>query len=416
MKGFVPLVLGIFGTFAFSWMGLILIPNLQIGHLDPQMDEEGTDVYPAPKSGMADRGGKIYAANGCIYCHSQQVRADYAASDIDRKWGARRSAPRDYVFARPVLLGKMRMGPDLSNIGKRAPSEEENASPAPSASPAGSPVPAASPAKAPPAASPANPSASSAPAASASPKPANSPAASTSPAAAAASPAVSPSPAPSAPPAGANRASPAKASPAASPAPSAASSAPAASLAPKPANSPAASTSPAAAAASPAGSQASAESSPPAAGANPTPATQGASVAARPPGSPAGVEAKPGEPPPYSAAWHHRHLYSPRSFSIDSDMPAYRFLYERRSIGSEPSADALELTGRDAPPAGWEIVPTYDAQCLVAYLMSLDQSHPLKEVKSPAAAGSPAVVPPASPAAAPPASPAASPAAGKGTK
>jgi len=97
-------------------------------------------------------------------------------------------------------------------------------------------------------------------------------------------------------------------------------------------------------------------------------------------------------------------------------MPAYRFLYERRSIGSEPSADALELTGRDAPPAGWEIVPTYDAQCLVAYLMSLDQSHPLKEVKSPAAAGSPAVVPPASPAAAPPASPAASPAAGKGTK
>jgi len=91
-------------------------------------------------------------------------------------------------------------------------------------------------------------------------------------------------------------------------------------------------------------------------------------------------------------------------------MPAYRFLYERRLIAGEPSADALKLTGRDAPPTGWEIVPTYDAQCLVAYLMSLDQSHPLKEVKSPA------VAPAASPAAAPPASPAASPAAGKGTK
>jgi cytochrome c oxidase cbb3-type subunit 2 len=97
-------------------------------------------------------------------------------------------------------------------------------------------------------------------------------------------------------------------------------------------------------------------------------------------------------------------------------MPAYRFLYEKRSIASEPSVDALKLTGRDAPPAGWEIVPTYDAQCLVAYLMSLDQSHPLKEVKSPAAAGSPAAAPPASPAASPPASPAASPPAGKGTK
>ena len=46
------------------------------------------------------------------------------------------------------------------------------------------------------------------------------------------------------------------------------------------------------------------------------------------------------------------------------------------------SADALKLTAADAPPDGFEIVPTYDAKCLVAYLMSLDQSHPLKEVKS----------------------------------
>lgn len=63
-------------------------------------------------------------------------------------------------------------------------------------------------------------------------------------------------------------------------------------------------------------------------------------------------------------------------------MPAYGFLYEKRRIGGERSVDALSLTGDDAPPAGWEIVPTYDAKCLVAYLMSLDQSHPLKEVKS----------------------------------
>ena len=78
MKGLLPLFLGIFGTFAFSWTGLILIPNLQIGHLDPQMDEDGTDVYPAPRSGMAERGRRVYAANGCVYCHTQQVRADYA--------------------------------------------------------------------------------------------------------------------------------------------------------------------------------------------------------------------------------------------------------------------------------------------------------------------------------------------------
>jgi cytochrome c oxidase cbb3-type subunit 2 len=83
-------------------------------------------------------------------------------------------------------------------------------------------------------------------------------------------------------------------------------------------------------------------------------------------------------------------------------MPAYRFLYEKRRISGEPSADALKLTDRDTPPEGWEIVPTYEAKALVAYLMSLDQSHPLKEVKSgapPAAAASPA------PAAASPAPP-----------
>src|SRR5437867_574628 len=113
-----------------------MILNWQIVHLDPQMEEDGTDVYPQPQSGMVERGSRVYAANGCIYCHSQQVRADYAADDIERKWGDRRSAPRDYIFERPIFLGKMRMGQDLSNIGARAPAEQENVPPAGAASPA----------------------------------------------------------------------------------------------------------------------------------------------------------------------------------------------------------------------------------------------------------------------------------------
>ncbi|MDP9003481.1 MAG: cbb3-type cytochrome c oxidase subunit II, partial [Verrucomicrobiota bacterium] len=266
MKGILPLFLGIFGTFAFSWAGLILIPNAQIGHLDPQMDEDGNDAYPAPKSGMADRGRKVYAANGCVYCHSQQVRADYAASDIDRKWGDRRSAPRDYIFERPALLGKMRMGPDLSNVGKRAPVEDQNAPP-PSTTNASSPAaPQTSPvAPAAPGTSPATSPA--APAASPSAK------ATTSPAVVAA-PSVSPA------------ASPAKKETAAT----------------TPA-SPAPATSPATAAASPASSPISA-------------ATTADTV----------VSAN-GAPLPYSAAWHHRHLYDPRSITHDTNMPAYHFLY-----------------------------------------------------------------------------------------
>ena len=294
MKGLAPLFLGLFGTFAFSWVGLTVIPNIQIGALNPQMDEEGTDIYPAPKSGMAEQGRRVYAANGCIYCHSQQLRPDYASSDIDRKWGERRSAPRDYLFDRPVLLGQERMGPDLSNVGKRAPSEEE--------------------------------------------KPAASPAAN----------------APAAPPA---------------PAQSAANAAPAKS-------------------------------------AQPPAAAPQSQVAA----SPSATPNPNGMPPAYSELWHHLHLYSPRSISPDnrdSVMPAYKFLYEKQEIGGERSADALPLKGNEAPPPGWEIVPSYDAKCLVAYLMSLDQSHPLKEVKSaggaPPPAGSPATAPPAgSPPPAPP--------------
>jgi cytochrome c oxidase cbb3-type subunit 2 len=84
----------------------------------------------------------------------------------------------------------------------------------------------------------------------------------------------------------------------------------------------------------------------------------------------------------YSAAWHHVHLYAPRSINLDSNMPSYRFLYEKRRIAGQRSAEALQLSGSDAPPEGWEVVPTYDAKCIVAYLMGLNQSHPLKDVRS----------------------------------
>jgi cbb3-type cytochrome oxidase cytochrome c subunit len=293
MKGLLPLFLGIFGTFAFSWTGLILIPNFQIGHLDPQMEEDGTDVYPAPRSGMAERGRQIYAANGCNYCHTQQVRADYAGSDLDRKWGVRRSAPRDYIFDRPVLLGKMRMGPDLANVGHRAPVTDQNAPPpsATTSTTTAAPVAGASPV----------------------PSPASSPAA-----------AVSPAP------------------------------------------------------------NSQTTSAPPAAVQNPTPS-------ASPSAPNEVVAAVNGVPIPYTEGWHHRHLYSPRSMTEDSDMPAFRFLYEKRRIDGQMAADALNFgeSSQDAPPPGWEIVPTYEAKCLVAYLMSLDQSHPLKEVKTAAVPAAP---------------------------
>src|SRR5436190_1481207 len=128
--------------------------------------------------------------------------------------------------------------------------------------------------------------------------------------------------------------------------------------------------------------------SPAAAAANATPA-----ASASPAGGPPWPVQTSGQPPMYSAAWHHVHLFSPRSINVDSDMPSYRFLYRARRISDARSADALQLTGSDTPSEGWEVLPTFDAKCLVAYLMSLNQSHPLKEVRSAAPTGAAPAVP-----------------------
>ena len=344
MKGLQPLFLGIFGIFTFSWLGMTVVPNLQIGGLDPQSDEEGTDIYPMPPSGMALRGAEVYAANGCVYCHTQQVRPEYGGSDLERKWGDRRSAPRDYIFQPVVLLGTMRTGPDLANVGHRPGLDEAGAATPPAAG-AAAPAPAAG-----------------APAATAAP--------------AAAAPGTSPA------------AAPAPAAAVASPAPAATEASPAA----------AASPATAVAAASPAASPGAAAGAPatlPPAGTEPA-----ANVPTSAPTMVADAKAltESGDPLPYSAAWHHRHLYNPRSIAQDSNMPAYRFLYEKRRISGKASPDAINFAGdSNEPESGWEIIPSYDAKCLVAYLMSLDQSHPLKEAKAPLAL---AAAPAASPAAA----------------
>src|SRR5437762_735836 len=366
MKGLAPLFLGIFGTFAFSWIGLTVIPTWQMGDLNPESDEEGTDIYPRPQSGMFDRGEHVYAANGCVYCHTQQVRADYIADDIERNWGNRRSAPRDYIFDRPVFLGKMRMGQDLASIGARAPAPEESPAPAGAASPATQGA-----ATSPAAAQAASPSSGSSPTTAL---------------------AGSPGSSPPTPPA---------ASPASSPATVLATSPP-----PPSGGSAAVHTSPA-----PPGQRTGVASPSPGQMANTTPGgSSPVAPTAQTPGAPWPVQTA-GLPPMYSAAWHHVHLYAPRSINPDSNMPAYRFLYEKRRIGGERSAEALQLTGGDAPPEGWEVVPSYDAKCVVAYLMGLNQSHPLKEVRSvggaPPTGGSPA---PAGQGASPGAAPAGSPA------
>jgi cbb3-type cytochrome oxidase cytochrome c subunit len=77
------------------------------------------------------------------------------------------------------------------------------------------------------------------------------------------------------------------------------------------------------------------------------------------------------------ANWHLRHLYAPRLYEKGSTMPPYRFLFEKRRIGQEPSPDALALPPEAAPEQGYEVVPKQAAKALAAYLTSLRADAPL---------------------------------------
>ena len=217
------LIAWIIASFALSTYALVILPQKQIGGLQPQfVDDEGkvTDIYPIENRGVVEKGRAVYQSEGCIYCHSQQVRDVQNGTDLERGWGERRTVARDYIFEQPPFLGSTRLGPDLANVGSakwRTESLDD-----------------------------------------------------------------------------------------------------------------------------------------------------------------------PRKPAKRDAKWQLLHLYAPATVITESNMPPYRYLFETKKISGQKSVDALVLTGKDAPKDGFEVVPKQEAKDLVGYLLSLDRSHPVNEVKSPA--------------------------------
>lgn len=123
MNRSLSLFLGVVATVLFSVTGLVLIPNWHFQELKPEIDSNGNS-HPYQREGAVELGRQVYIDLGCLYCHSQQVRAANFGADIARNWGTRRSVARDYIFERPPLMGTMRTGPDLANIGVRQPSRD----------------------------------------------------------------------------------------------------------------------------------------------------------------------------------------------------------------------------------------------------------------------------------------------------
>ena len=114
------LLSGIFLVFLTSWYGMVAYPVLGLGRLTPVADADTGGTLPAVYGGQAVAGQRVYATEGCISCHSQQVRqTSVTSTDIERGWGVRPSVARDYLRDSTAFLGSRRLGQDLSNVGIR---------------------------------------------------------------------------------------------------------------------------------------------------------------------------------------------------------------------------------------------------------------------------------------------------------
>ncbi len=102
LGGIVILAVIVFGVVYWPWATKIEQPSAIFRH----------------RSAEEEKGRLIYIANGCVNCHTQSIRL------VDWGLGAERIAQAgDYVADRPILLGSVRTGPDLSQEGGEHPDD-----------------------------------------------------------------------------------------------------------------------------------------------------------------------------------------------------------------------------------------------------------------------------------------------------
>ena len=99
-----------------------ILPAFQMQKTEPIPDQK-------PMTAAEEKGLRVYVSENCMACHTQQVRN----IEMDNMWGTRPSIPSDYFYSKqrldvwrqsPSLLGSERTGPDLTDIGRRQPSDD----------------------------------------------------------------------------------------------------------------------------------------------------------------------------------------------------------------------------------------------------------------------------------------------------
>lgn len=110
--------------------GLFVLLSMFVAVIPAIRNQENNSPLPGmePLQEIALKGKEVYIENGCVACHTQQVRN----VEMDNVWGERPSVAADYATSvrmnwwmnSATLMGTERTGPDLTNIGNRLPSED----------------------------------------------------------------------------------------------------------------------------------------------------------------------------------------------------------------------------------------------------------------------------------------------------
>jgi cytochrome c oxidase cbb3-type subunit 2 len=128
-------ILGLSASFGIAWLAIIVVPFIKMRNLAPIQLNEATDgatgIFYPKRTGRIANGALVYAENGCYLCHTQVIRPTYAGNDLYRAdWGGLKADPDrgdtrretnayDFAGEKFAQIGVSRMGPDLSNLGRR---------------------------------------------------------------------------------------------------------------------------------------------------------------------------------------------------------------------------------------------------------------------------------------------------------
>lgn len=101
-----------FGAAIVFWSIVFVVVALPFLTFQPP---QSADARPLTE--QEERGRRLYAANGCNYCHSQYLRAQDWTGVASFRTVGRVAQAGDYYYQQTPMLGTERTGPDLSQEG-----------------------------------------------------------------------------------------------------------------------------------------------------------------------------------------------------------------------------------------------------------------------------------------------------------